>query len=71
MYAQMHYGVTWAMRERQLLAQGLTYETLFGVNTGWDYLTEENAARSIDLLDQLLVSLAGLMERIAALPGPD
>jgi len=71
MYGQMHYAVTSSMRERQMLAQRLTYESLFGANTGWDYLTEDNAARSIDLLDQLLVSLAGLLERIAALPGPD
>jgi hypothetical protein len=71
MYGQMHYAVTWSMRERQILAQRITYEALFGTNTGWDYLTEENAARSIDLLDQLVVSLAGLLERVAALPGRD
>ncbi len=71
MYGQMHYAVTWSMRERQMLAQRITYEALFGTNTGWDYLTEENAARSIGLLDQLLVFLAGLLGRIAALPGGD
>jgi hypothetical protein len=71
MYGQMHYAVTWSMRDRQMLAQRMTYEALFGTNTGWDYLTEENAARSIDLLDRLLVRLAGLMEQIAALPGRD
>jgi hypothetical protein len=70
LYAQMVYRVHWSMRERNLIAQRLTYETLWGTNTGWDYLTEENAARSIDLLDQLLVSIAGLIERIARLPTP-
>ncbi len=70
MYGQMHYAVTWSMRERTLLAQRLTYEGLWGVNSGWDYLTEENAARSIDLLDELLVRLARLIERILALPTP-
>ncbi len=70
LYAQMTYAMTWSPRERGLLAQRLTWETLFGANTGWDYLTEENAARSIDLLDGLLVKLAGLMQRIAALPLP-
>jgi hypothetical protein len=61
-------GVTWSMRERTLLALRLTYEILWGTNTGWDYLTEENAARSIDLLNDLLVFLAALFERVADLP---
>jgi hypothetical protein len=68
MYGQMHYAVTWSMRERTLLAQRLTYEALWGANTGWDYLTEENAAASIEVLDELLVRLAQLFERIAELP---
>jgi hypothetical protein len=71
LYAQMVYGVTWSMRERNLLGQRLSYEILWGMNTGWDYLTEENAPRSIDLLDRLLIRFAGLLERIAALPMPD
>jgi hypothetical protein len=69
-YAQMHYAVTWSVRERTLLAQRLSYETLWGANAGWDYLTEENAARSIDLLDELLLRLAQLFERVVALPAP-
>lgn len=68
MYGQMHYGVTWSMRERNLSAQRLNYETLWGTNTGWDYLTEDNAARSIDLLGELLLRLARLAERVAVLP---
>jgi hypothetical protein len=68
-YGQMHYAVTWSVPERTLLAQRLSYETLWGTNTGWDYLTEENAARSIDLLDELLLRLAQLFERVRALPG--
>jgi hypothetical protein len=71
MYGQMHYGVTCLMPERHVRAQRLTYESLCGTNVGWDYLTEENAARSIDLLDQLLVFLAGLLERVAALLSRD
>ena len=54
-----------------LLAQRLTYEMLWGMNTGWDYLTEENAARSIDLLDRLLIQFAGLVERIITSPMPN
>ena len=67
-FGQMHYAVSWAMRERGFFAQRLSYEALFGTNTGWDYLTEENAARSIELLGQLIRSLAGLFSRVAALP---
>jgi hypothetical protein len=70
LYAQMHYAVTWSVRERALLAQRFNYEIMWGSNTGWDYLTEENAARSIDLLDQLLLRLARLFERVLALPAP-
>lgn len=70
-FGQMHYAVGWSLRERSLLAQRLSYELLFGTNTGWDYLTEENAARSVDLLGELLDSLAGLLARIAALPRPE
>ena len=72
LYAQMHYAVTAKIHERNILAQQLTYETLWGTNTGWDYLTEENASRSIDLLSKLLAILARFMERIASLPAkPD
>ena len=49
------------MRDRNLLAQRLTYEMLWEMNAGWDYLTEENAAASIDLLDRLLLTLAGCL----------
>jgi hypothetical protein len=68
LYAQMHYAVSWPIRERPLLAKRLTYEALWGANTGWDYLTEGNAPPSIDLLDDLLVRLANLFHRIADLP---
>jgi hypothetical protein len=68
LYAQMTYGVHWAHRERGLLAQRLTYELLSGVGGGWDYLTEENAPRSIDVLEELLLRLADLFARIQRLP---
>jgi len=38
------------------------------MNTGWDNLTEANAAWSVDLLDRLL---AGLLQQIAIRPIPD
>jgi hypothetical protein len=68
LYAQMTYGVGWSVRERGLLVQRLTYETFWGAAGGWDYLTAANAARSIDLLDGLLLRLAQLFERVLALP---
>jgi hypothetical protein len=68
LYAQMHYRISWSARERGLLAQHLSYEVLWGANTGWDYLTEENAPRSIDLLHELLARLAQLCDQVLALP---
>jgi hypothetical protein len=68
LYAQMTYGVTWSVRERGLLAQRLGYEAFWGASTGWNYLTAENAARSIELLGELLLRLARLFERILSLP---
>lgn len=34
-----------------------SYEQIWGAPSGWDYLTEENAERSIDLLPELVESL--------------
>jgi hypothetical protein len=68
LYAQMSHGVGWAVRERGLLVQRLTYEIFWGAAGGWDYLTAENAARSIELLGEILLRLARLFERVLALP---
>jgi hypothetical protein len=68
-YAQVTYGARVAVRAPPL-AQRLNYETLWVMNTGSEYLTEENAAWSIDLLDQLLLILAGLLQQIVAQPIP-
>lgn len=69
MYGQMHYGVTAKLVERNILAQRLTYEVFWGANPGWDYITEENAAPSIELLGDLIHILARMMKQIASLPG--
>ncbi len=43
----------------------MPYETLWCQSTfGWDYLTEENAERSIELLPQLIVYLVQLADRV-------
>lgn len=44
----------------------LSYETLWGQATGWNYLSDENAERSIAILPGLLDYLAALPGRIAA-----
>jgi hypothetical protein len=41
----------------------LSYELLWGQPGGWDYLTEENAARSVNLLPELIDELARLLQR--------
>ena len=67
-HAQLRYGVKAAIPHRNLRVLHLTYEVFWGVNIGWDYLTEENAERSIDLLCDRLRFLVRLIEEIAALP---
>ena len=42
----------------------LSYESLWSQPGGWDYLSEENAARSIDILPELVEYLIQLPERI-------
>jgi hypothetical protein len=68
MYGQMHYGITAKIFDLNILAQRLTYEALWGTNTGWDYLTEENAPQSIELLCELVTILARFVKRIPLLP---
>jgi hypothetical protein len=42
----------------------LSYESLWSQPGGWDYLSEENAARSIDFLPEVVEYLIQLPERI-------
>jgi hypothetical protein len=64
MSAQLRYGVTIPDEQRRIFVSRLSYEDLWITNLGWDYLTEENAAASIDLLGEQIVYLAGLTKRI-------
>ena len=43
----------------------MSFESLWSQPGGWDYLTEENASRSIELLPELVDHLILLTERIA------
>jgi hypothetical protein len=41
-----------------------SFENLWSLHSGWDYLTEENAARSIDFFPELIEYMTGLAERL-------
>ncbi len=47
---QLRYGVSIADDTRTVFAFRMTYENLWAADPSWDYLTEENAERSIGLL---------------------
>ncbi|MBV8149494.1 MAG: hypothetical protein JO092_10415 [Candidatus Eremiobacteraeota bacterium] len=64
LYAQLGWWVNMRMSRPNLRA---VHVRDFWGATGWDYLTEENAARSVDLLCERIVYLANLRERIDAL----
>ena len=63
-FAQLHWFVKMAMANPNLRA--FHVEDFWG-SRAWDYLTEENASRSIDLLCERIVYLVNLKERIDAL----
>jgi hypothetical protein len=63
-FGQLHWFVKMAMANPNLFA--FRVEDFWG-RTGWDYLTEENASRSIDLLCERIAYLVELKERIEAL----
>ena len=60
-------GFPRSAKQRRIFVSRLSYEDLWITNLGWDYLTEENAAPSIDLLSEQIVYLAGLTHQIAEL----
>jgi hypothetical protein len=59
---QLCYGVS--IRGDGFNVVRLGYELLWGQPGGWDYLTEENAERSINLLPELVGSLIHLAEKV-------
>ena len=63
-FAQLHWFVKMAMANPNLRA--FHVEDFWG-SRAWDYLTEENASRSIDLLCERIAYLVNLKERIDAL----
>jgi hypothetical protein len=66
MSAQLRYGVSIPDEQRRIFVPRLSYEDLWITNLGWDYLTEENATASIELLGKQIIYLAGLANRIVS-----
>jgi hypothetical protein len=64
---QMMYSVSIRDPERKVVLVGSGYEHFFGMGGGWDYITEENAEASIDLLPELLRRVVVLRNEVARL----
>jgi hypothetical protein len=64
MLSQLGYTVTLKGAAGQLLAVQISYERLWGSGGRWDYLTEENAPRSIAFFAEQLAYLADLTQRL-------
>jgi hypothetical protein len=62
---QICYSVSAARSDIRIVM--MSYESLWSQPGGWDYLTEENAARAASLLPELVEYLIGLTERAAGL----
>jgi hypothetical protein len=67
MLGQLRYEVSLKNAAYPLPAARLCYERFWGAHLGWDYLTEENAARSIDFFAEQVVYLAKLVDRVNGL----
>lgn len=69
---QLAYQVQVQCKERALMAPDLCFESVLGVGFGrWDYLTPDNAERSVDLLGELVEYVAKLPERLPARCGAE
>jgi hypothetical protein len=66
MVGQLRYGVSILDPGRAVRFVRLSYESLWGAHLGWDYITEENAQRSIELLGQHVAHLVDLNARLNA-----
>ncbi len=64
---QLRYGMSIANSAGRIGISRLSYEDLGIVTLGWDYLTEENVPRSVDLLCKQVVYLVRLVDRVTAL----
>jgi hypothetical protein len=70
--AQFRYEVAVQGRDCILNTPGFCFEALFGVGLGfWDYVTEANVGRSVELLCELVAYVARLPERRPAGCSPE
>jgi hypothetical protein len=65
---QLRYGVSVTNTPHTIRVRRISYESLWCQHMGWDYLTEENAERSIALLPELIRHVATLGDRINGVP---
>lgn len=62
---QLDYQVQVKWKDRALSAPNLCFESVLGVGFGrWDYVTQDNAERSVKLLGELVEYVAKLPERL-------
>ena len=61
---QLSYNVTLKNAENRPLFLLLSYERLWGAGQPWDYMTEENAERSVTFLAEQIAYLADLGQRL-------
>src|SRR6266702_3288293 len=66
---QLLHGVSIPDEMRRVLVARLTYESLWGAGRGWDYITEENAEASMQLLYELIVNVVRLRCQVLDLIG--
>ena len=65
---QLQYSVEASAKGRHIAAPDFCFESLLGAGFGrWDYLTQENAFRSVELLCELVEYVARLPERLPEL----
>jgi len=64
MGAQLSYSVSVLNPAFVVPFSGIGYESFWNARPSWDYLTEENVARSIDLMVDNIVYLARLADRV-------
>ncbi len=63
---QLRYGVSIPDESRRVYAQRLAYEDFWGFGTGWDYITEENTERSVNLLCDHIQQIVTLRNSVLA-----
>src|SRR5207253_1754730 len=67
--SQLGYSVSFKSADGRPLAVMISYERLWATSGRWDYLTEENAPRSIDFFAEQIAYLADLTQRLVGASG--